>query len=63
MVRPLYQYLMRAPLTTGQVAYCSSKHAVIGLTKAAALDCAPHRIYVNAVCPGCMYVPSLDGVS
>jgi NAD(P)-dependent dehydrogenase (short-subunit alcohol dehydrogenase family) len=33
-------------------AYCASKGAVVLLTKAAALDCAPERIHVNAVAPG-----------
>lgn len=37
------------PSTSG---YITSKHAVMGLTKAAAWDCAPHRIHVNALCPG-----------
>jgi NAD(P)-dependent dehydrogenase (short-subunit alcohol dehydrogenase family) len=32
-------------------AYIASKHAVVGLTKAAAIECAPHDIRVNAVCP------------
>jgi len=33
-------------------AYCSSKHALCGLTKAAALDYAEHGIRINAVAPG-----------
>jgi len=33
-------------------AYCASKAAVINLVRAAALDLAPHKINVNAVCPG-----------
>jgi NAD(P)-dependent dehydrogenase (short-subunit alcohol dehydrogenase family) len=33
-------------------AYCSSKGAVVNLTRQLALDFAPHRINVNAICPG-----------
>lgn len=33
-------------------AYCASKGAVLNLTRAAALDCAPHRIHVNGIAPG-----------
>ncbi|KAK3661263.1 hypothetical protein LTR56_000386 [Elasticomyces elasticus] len=32
--------------------YCAAKGLVVNLTKAAALDCAPHRIHVNAFAPG-----------
>jgi NAD(P)-dependent dehydrogenase (short-subunit alcohol dehydrogenase family) len=33
------------------LAYNASKHAVVGMTKLAAAELAPHRIRVNAVCP------------
>jgi NAD(P)-dependent dehydrogenase (short-subunit alcohol dehydrogenase family) len=35
----------------GRAAYCATKHAVNGLTKALAVEWAPHGIAVNAVAP------------
>lgn len=37
--------------TPGLVAYTASKHAVVGLTRTAALELIRHEIRVNAVCP------------
>lgn len=42
-------------------AYVASKGAVLALTKAMALDGAPHGIRVNAVAPGFILTPNLQG--
>jgi NAD(P)-dependent dehydrogenase (short-subunit alcohol dehydrogenase family) len=36
----------------GYTAYCASKHAVIGFTRALALELVTRGVTVNAVCPG-----------
>jgi NAD(P)-dependent dehydrogenase (short-subunit alcohol dehydrogenase family) len=41
-------------------AYCASKFGVIGFTQALAMELAPHRITVNAICPGSADTDRLD---
>lgn len=43
----------------GMAAYSASKHGVVGLTRSAALEGAPHGIRVNAVLPGAVATPML----
>ena len=40
--------------------YTTSKHGVIGLTRTAAIEYAPNRIRINAVCPGAIDTPMMD---
>ena len=43
----------------GHAPYTASKHAVLGLTKTAALEYATQGIRINAVCPGAIETPML----
>jgi 3-oxoacyl-[acyl-carrier protein] reductase len=43
--------------------YVSAKAGVIGLTKALALELAPKNILVNAIAPGPIVTPLIDGLS
>ena len=44
----------------GAAAYCASKHGVLGLTKAVALETARNGIRINAVCPAVVETPMAE---
>jgi meso-butanediol dehydrogenase / (S,S)-butanediol dehydrogenase / diacetyl reductase len=41
-------------------AYATTKHGVVGFTRALAFELAPHRINVNCYCPGVVDTPMWD---
>ncbi|MFG2586343.1 SDR family oxidoreductase [Streptomyces malaysiensis] len=42
--------------------YVAAKHGLVGLTKAASLDYGPHKVRVNALCPGSVRdAPHVEG--
>ncbi len=41
-------------------AYVAAKHGISGLSKAAALELAPHRITVNCISPGYVWTPLVE---
>ena len=43
--------------TPGVIAYTASKHAVVGMTRTAAMELSRHGIRVNAICPGPIETP------
>lgn len=42
-------------------AYVTAKHGIMGLTKTIALEVAENNITVNAICPGYVYTPLVEG--
>ena len=46
----------------GRVAYHASKHAVLGMTKCAALEYAARGIRINAICPATIMTPMVENM-
>jgi len=51
------------PSMVGLAHYDASKHGVWGFTKNAALELAPHNIWVNAIAPGGIATPGVAAMS
>lgn len=47
----------------GEVAYATSKAALVGFTKAMAREVADKQIRVNAICPGYVLTPLVEGMA
>ena len=45
----------------GPLCYSAAKAAVVNLTRSAAIELAPAHIRVNAICPGAILTPLMDG--
>ena len=44
-----------------KAAYVAAKHGLLGLTKTVALEAAEHGVTVNAICPGYVRTPLVEG--
>lgn len=44
-----------------KAAYVTAKHGVVGMTKSVALELAEHNITCNAICPGYVWTPLVEG--
>ena len=42
-------------------AYVAAKHGIVGMTKSIALECAEDNVTVNAICPGYVKTPLVEG--
>ena len=51
------------PSGVGLAHYDATKHGVWGFTKNAALEFAPHNIWINAIAPGAIATPGLENGS
>ena len=49
-----------APTPEGAAADCTSKSAIIGLTRVIAKELGRHGVYCNAICPGAVNTPMIE---